>query len=145
MERRQGWKTKMQHFPTSGRPKELGRWVSNGRYRNKNEEVIIPSSKIPGFGKRVWNWWYSLQPKWRGKISKSKQLLSVDQFGDDFGKLDCSGPNGWFAILACLRWWGNSISRAEKTIRDNLAVDWRKMVDDVSMMLKGYVSSLSVD
>ena len=145
MERRQGWKTKMQHFPTSGHPKELSRWISNGRYRDGNEEVI-PSSKISGFGKRVWNWWYSLQPKWRGKISKSKQLLSVDQFGDGFDKLDCSGPNSWFVILACLRWWGDSIYRIEeKTSQDNLAVDWRKMVDDVSMMLEGYVSCLSVD
>ena len=52
-------------------------------------------------------WWGNCQPKWR---SIATWPFPCDYTGNDWARLDVSGPHGLFAIVMSTSWWAASAS-----------------------------------
>ncbi|KIK53060.1 hypothetical protein GYMLUDRAFT_250649 [Collybiopsis luxurians FD-317 M1] len=119
------------------RPQELTTWIQYGHYDRKH--IIIRPGDIKRFSDTVWTWWLSLQPTWQ-KTGTDGRPLPVMICKDDWEPLDQCGTNGWLSILACIRWWGESL----KTVKDEAEKqkrtgDWLLLIKDVSEMLEGLI------
>nr|GAT42415.1 predicted protein [Mycena chlorophos] len=91
-------------WSTDLRPSEVSYWVSVAR-----PPRLVPAIKnlkgeaaVHEFGKRVSMWWCSVNPDWR-KPKKGPMRKDVDS--KDWFSIFWPGPNGFFAIFACLYWW----------------------------------------
>ncbi|KAJ3833446.1 hypothetical protein F5878DRAFT_546568, partial [Lentinula raphanica] len=114
------------------RPKELTRWIINGRYSRRGNEPRFGWSELAIFGKSFVDWWTTLK-----QSSLEPQRHGQGRKGNGWGTLDVSGKNGWFSIVVCLKWWGMGLGEHRE---DALGFDWRHSVNDVRCTLNKLVS-----
>nr|GAT44552.1 predicted protein [Mycena chlorophos] len=115
-------------WPTEKRPAAVGIWISVARPLR-----LIPCIKkletaeeIDEFGTSVRAWWKAVNPKWRRK----DKFVKTGQHKDWFSVF-WPGPNGFFAILACLWWWGTKMDGAPKDTGR-----WLRLVQDVEWVIR---------
>ncbi|KAJ3714509.1 hypothetical protein C8R42DRAFT_246118 [Lentinula raphanica] len=132
LERRKGWISSTKGIACKSRPKELTRWIMNGRYNRRGNEPRFGSSELANFGKSFMNWWTSLKESAFGSQSQGQRNK-----GNGWGTLDVSGKNGWFSIVVCLKWWGMGLGEHRQ---EALGVEWRQSVNDVRCTLNELVS-----
>nr|GAT50654.1 predicted protein [Mycena chlorophos] len=116
-------------FSTEKRPAAVGNWIGVARPLK-----IIPCIKklataeaIDEFGTSVRAWWRAINPKWRS--GPNKTLVMTGEH-DDWVSLFWPGPNGFFAVLACLFWWGTKMQGAPKDTGR-----WLRFVQDVEWVI----------
>lgn len=71
------------------------------------------------------------------------QLKPVHDFQDGCKSLNRPGKNGWYCLLASLKWWGVALSRMNN--EPELQEDWLQAICDMSMMLEGLLQSHKID
>ncbi|KIK60660.1 hypothetical protein GYMLUDRAFT_167501 [Collybiopsis luxurians FD-317 M1] len=136
LEQINGWKTRNSGLSKTNHPGELTTWIQYGRNKKK---IVIAPGQVGKFAEEFWSWWIHLQPEWRKK-GKDGLPLPVQEFEDNWKSLDHYGTNGWLSILACLRWWGESLSLTEDSEKKERVADWVSAIEDVSKMLEGLIS-----
>ncbi|KAJ7700210.1 hypothetical protein B0H16DRAFT_1348823, partial [Mycena metata] len=127
--------SRFEHGPTNlsakGRPKQVGRWVADGRQKKPRTDLSVPDPD--GYAVEWRAWWDTLQPTWR--IKGVDGIWSMDGYGkgDEWGPLYQWGVNGVLNIVASLYFWGCAISEDDsKRLRD-----WESAVIDVTWMMEG--------
>ncbi|KAG1794443.1 uncharacterized protein HD556DRAFT_1443005 [Suillus plorans] len=101
------------------RPLAIHWWISRAR----TGQPPIPEN----FGTAFWSWWCGIQPAWRN-ISPSDEVPRHN--GNDWSLLDKPGKNGFWSVLAALKWWGCANSTG---CDDPL---WHTAVDDVKWVME---------
>ncbi|KAJ7629278.1 hypothetical protein DFH06DRAFT_980028, partial [Mycena polygramma] len=123
---------KKTHTPlrsSTARPGELGKYVKGARGKKMKE---LPRVKNVAAYAKKWNaWWNDLQPKWRQR-GEDGQLITGGKYGDEWGGLDCAGPNGTLSVVAVLYFWGAASTHTEETREV-----WTAAVQDATWMLEG--------
>ncbi|KAJ3709918.1 hypothetical protein C8R42DRAFT_729753 [Lentinula raphanica] len=120
LERMHGWQTTRINLPKSHRPLEFDTWIRYGRYE-------------------FCAWWAFLQPNWR-TFGEDKRPLPIIQFEDDWKSLDYFGVNGWFSLLAGIKWWGESLKQADDSGWNEELREWEFIIEDMAKMLDGLIS-----
>ncbi|KAJ3766486.1 hypothetical protein FB446DRAFT_616974, partial [Lentinula raphanica] len=110
------------------RPKELTRWIMNGRYDRRGNEPRFDEEALVNFGKAFVTWWTSLkrsrsEPGRGGGLGKKR---------NEWGTLNTSGKNGWFSIVVCLKWWGMGLGEHREEAQGE---SWRQSVKEVHLTL----------
>ena len=59
------------------------------------------------FGKRVLDWWLTIQPTTRKEWPPVNDSLPSDF---SFNYFNHGGPNGVFLMILCLGWWANALT-----------------------------------
>lgn len=108
------------------RPLAIHWWISRAR----TGQPPIPEN----FGTACWSWWCGIQPAWRN-ISPSDEVPRHN--GNDWSLLDKPGKNGFWSVLAALKWWGCANSTG---CDDPL---WHTAVDDVKWVMECITESRS--
>ncbi|KAJ3834891.1 hypothetical protein F5878DRAFT_336880 [Lentinula raphanica] len=132
LERTKGWISSPKGIACKNRPKELTRWIINGRYNRRANEPRFGMSELASFGKSFVIWWTSLK-----QSASESQGQGQGRKGNGWGTLDVSGKNGWLSIVVCLKWWGMGLGEHRQ---EALGVDWRQSVIDVRCTLNQLVS-----
>ncbi|KAG2126047.1 hypothetical protein DEU56DRAFT_697409, partial [Suillus clintonianus] len=101
------------------RPLAIHWWIS----RAHTGQPPIPEN----FGTACWSWWCGIQPTW-GNISPSNEVPRHN--GNDWSLLDKPRKNGFWSVLAALKWWGCANSTG---CDDPL---WHTAVDDVKWVME---------
>ncbi|THU80796.1 hypothetical protein K435DRAFT_694942 [Dendrothele bispora CBS 962.96] len=83
-------------------------------------------------------WWNSLQPTWRTlslegpEIGQGKWTREVK---GDWGRLITPGVNGFYTVLACMRWW--LVLEQKKDLDSNRASwNWKTVLSDIVWVIK---------
>ncbi|KAE9383732.1 hypothetical protein BT96DRAFT_791675, partial [Gymnopus androsaceus JB14] len=89
----------LSRLPTTGRPKEVGKWISYAQ-----SATFRPVVSLPRFADEFAEWWRSMQPEGRKAIddtfiSMSKPVIT------DWETVKISGLNGLVSVVAALAWW----------------------------------------
>ncbi|KAJ7618975.1 hypothetical protein DFH06DRAFT_1011614, partial [Mycena polygramma] len=111
------------------RPDEVAEWIRGAR--GVKMKALPRVKKVDAYAKQWYAWWDELQPAWRKRGDDGKWVVG-GEYGNAFGKLDCSGPNGTICIVAALYFWGSS----EKHTPESRSI-WDEAVQDVAWMLEG--------
>ncbi|KAJ7633593.1 hypothetical protein DFH06DRAFT_1004174 [Mycena polygramma] len=111
------------------RPDEVSVWIRGAR--GVKMKALPKVVKLEAYATQWWKWWDELQPAWRQRGEDGKWVVGGG-YGTDFGKLDCSGPNGTICIVAALYFWGSSTSHTSES-----RAIWEGAVQDVAWMLEG--------
>lgn len=90
-------------LPTSGRPSEVGTWISHARSATFRPEVVLPR-----FADEFALWWKGMQPEGRDTLEEGFIGLAR---GDsiDWTQLRISGPNGMVNVVGALAWWHKAV------------------------------------
>ncbi|KAJ3766153.1 hypothetical protein FB446DRAFT_620106, partial [Lentinula raphanica] len=107
-ERSHGWVNARTGLQKTDRPAALTYWVQTARYLRTGNEPKLTGESVVLFAKEVLTWWVSLQPSWRTVDGQKTESVQED-VDKDWVKLDKSGRNGWYGLLACVKWWGTGI------------------------------------
>jgi hypothetical protein len=75
------------------------------------------------FAKSWWGWWIDINPAWQEKQQPMKRVQE-----ESWVCLDYHGQNGFLNVLACLKWWRDSL--------ESRSSDWEEAVDDVTWVLQ---------
>ncbi|KAJ3769386.1 hypothetical protein FB446DRAFT_220725 [Lentinula raphanica] len=132
LERTKDWVSSPKGIACKNRPKELTRWIMNGRYDRNGNEPRFENDELVDFGRAFVTWWTSLmqtvsEPK-RGGLKRKR--IGMDT-------LNTSGKNGWFSIVVCLKWWGMGLGEHRAGVLGN---DWRQSVKEVCLTLDELVT-----
>lgn len=88
---------------TSGRPKEVGTWISYAR-----SATFCPEVSLPLFGDQFSGWWRGMQPE--GRDAVEGEFIGMTRGGEvDWTQLKISGQNGMVNVLAALSWWHKTV------------------------------------
>ncbi|KAJ3831151.1 hypothetical protein EV361DRAFT_811499, partial [Lentinula raphanica] len=136
LERMHGWQTTRINLPKSHRPLEFDTWIRYGRY---GKAIVIPLTRLKNFAEEFCAWWAFLQPNWR-TFGEDKRPLPIIQFEDDWKSLDYFGVNGWFSLLAGIKWWGESLKQADDSGWNEELREWEFIIEDMAKMLDGLIS-----
>ncbi|KAJ3738200.1 hypothetical protein EV360DRAFT_58340, partial [Lentinula raphanica] len=118
----------------------LTHWVQTARYLRTGNEPKLTGESVGLFAKEVWTWWVSLQPSWRS-VDGQKPVPLQEDVGHDWIKLDKSGRNGWYGLLACVKWWGTGIQHTNLKNRHQLELDWLAMLEDMRSTLNAILKA----
>jgi hypothetical protein len=145
MEWKNGFGRGTKSLPTFRRPEVIAAWVKAGR------DPLLPpilvwdqnSAKYPELLQKyidsVLVWWNVLQPEWRrlGDSDDLKEVVWKKKVDGDWRTLNCPGPNGFWSVLALLKWWIMLEQKAKmedgfKDVTVESAPDlWVKLLKDV--------------
>ncbi|KAJ3816610.1 hypothetical protein F5878DRAFT_545577 [Lentinula raphanica] len=123
------WVSPSRGIACTTRPKELTRWIMNGRYDRRGNEPRFDNDELANFGKAFGLWWTSL----KRSCSKSGR----GRKGNGWGTLNTSGKNGWLSIVVCLKWWGMGLGEHRE---EALGGIWRQSIQDVQFTLDELIS-----
>lgn len=90
-------------LPTSGRPSEVGTWISHARSAMFRPEVVLPR-----FADEFAAWWKGMQPEGRDALDEGFMSLTT-QATTDWTELRVSGPNGMVNVIGALAWWRKAV------------------------------------
>lgn len=93
----------LSRLPTSGRPKEVGTWVSHAR-----SATFRPAVLLPRFANEFSEWWRAIQPKGREAVD-GEFIRLTKPAKTDWTKLQVSGANGLVNIVGALAWWHKAV------------------------------------
>ncbi|KAJ6490574.1 hypothetical protein C8R47DRAFT_977287 [Mycena vitilis] len=114
---------------STARPKEVGKYVKGAR--GAKMKALPEVKNVKAFATK-WNaWWDDLQPKWRQRGADG-QWITGGKYGDEWGGLDCAGPNGTLSVVAALYFWGSASTHTAET-----QAAWTAAVQDATWMLEG--------
>ncbi|KAJ3765865.1 hypothetical protein FB446DRAFT_709111 [Lentinula raphanica] len=111
LERMKDWVSSQKGIGCKNRPKELTRWITNGR------------DELANFGKAFVNWWTSLK-----QTTSEPKRGGSGRRGNGWGTLNTSRKNGWFSIIVCLKWWGMGLGEHRQQVLGN---DWHQSVNEL--------------
>lgn len=93
----------LSRLPTTGRPKEVGTWVSHAR-----AATFRPVVDLPRFADEFAVWWRGMQPEGREELEDEFIALTKPRT-IDWGELRMSGPNGMVNVVGALAWWYSAV------------------------------------
>jgi hypothetical protein len=96
------------------RPDEVVQW---GRQRNRMPSI----TDVEQFHEKWITWWGSCQPKWRS--TKTWPYLRDNAKGEDWTRLNVTGPSGLFAVVMSTSWWATSTDSDPRRGAFNAAVE----------------------
>ncbi|KAG1846961.1 hypothetical protein C8R48DRAFT_616016, partial [Suillus tomentosus] len=103
------------------RPPAIHWWISRAR----TGQPLIPEN----FSMTFWSWWCAIQPAWQN-MSPSTSFEAPRHNNNDWSPLDKPGKNGFWSVLAALKWWGCANSTG---CDDPL---WHAAIDDVKWVME---------
>jgi hypothetical protein len=89
-------------LPSKNRPNEIAVFMKNARDFTRGDNLDAEK-----FGRKVINWWVTIQPTMRKAWPPNYGTLP-DDFS--FAYFKHGGPNGVFLMVLCLCWWANALS-----------------------------------
>ncbi|KAJ3722375.1 hypothetical protein C8R42DRAFT_720753 [Lentinula raphanica] len=131
LERMKDWVSSQKGIGCKNRPKELTRWITNGRYDRRGNEPRFERDELANFGKAFVNWWTSLK-----QTTSEPKRGGSGRRGNGWGTLNTSGKNGWFSIIVCLKWWGMGLGEHRQQVLGN---DWHQSVNEVRITLNDLI------
>ncbi|KAE9391197.1 hypothetical protein BT96DRAFT_803062, partial [Gymnopus androsaceus JB14] len=93
----------LSRIPMSGRPKEVGTWVSHAR-----SATFRPVVDLPRFTDEFSGWWRAMQPEGREAV-KGEFIGLTKTSRIDWTQLKISGPNGMVNVVGALAWWHKAV------------------------------------
>ncbi|KAJ3753449.1 hypothetical protein EV360DRAFT_53454, partial [Lentinula raphanica] len=129
LERTKDWVSPPKGIACKNRPKELTRWIMNGRYDRRGNEPRFKNDELANFGKAFVLWWSGLKQSCSESRGRGKE--------NGWGTLNTSGKNGWLSIVVCLKWWGMGLRESREEALDEI---WRQSMKDVQLTLDEVVS-----
>jgi len=95
-------------------------------------------TNVSAFAESWWAWWHRLNPNWRkDAASKTVDCRWVERVSGSWLALRMPGRNGFLSVLACLKWWRESVEK-EGDLKD-----WDMAVRDVGWAIRSLQSELS--
>jgi hypothetical protein len=124
----------MSGFSATHRPAAVAEWIKNARAINKS--MVI--TNVAAFTESWWGWWYWINPGWRKDAAKpgASGHHWVEMGQGSWSALKMPGRNGFLSVLACLKWWRESI-------KDGDFKEWGVAVHDVSWAIHSLLSELA--
>ncbi|KAH8797279.1 hypothetical protein DL96DRAFT_1478527 [Flagelloscypha sp. PMI_526] len=119
-------------FSKKGRPEELSKWISNGRWRNKTGNPPLTSAK--SFGQSLRSWWASVQPAGRvlNDCPDIDEAWETVKAIEGWESLCLPGNNGMLSFLAGAKWWGMEIGTGEQEEWQ----EFKRFVDDMIWVIR---------
>ncbi|THV01477.1 hypothetical protein K435DRAFT_793284 [Dendrothele bispora CBS 962.96] len=126
-ERLHNWEKNGGRLEKAGRPKELTTWISEGRYLPCCKGPDVTGGFVEHFPDDMCSWWTFLQSS-----SSVEGGASIEQWS----RLDKHGINGWFSIIAAMKWWGEGLKGTSGDSLRNGTERWLAMVKVMTTALK---------
>lgn len=94
-------------------------------------------ANVPAFATSWWAWWHWISPVWRKDVAKSSgsHCYWVEREQGSWLALKMPGKNGFLSVLACLKWWRESVT-------DGDFIDWDTAVRDVAWAMQSLLAEL---
>ncbi|KAK7434488.1 SERTA domain-containing protein 3 [Stygiomarasmius scandens] len=119
-ERLHQWEKAGGRLDKTERPKEITTWINEGRYLPRCKGPKLGAEFIKTFPDDIRKWWTSLHP-------------GVDD--DDWTNLTKYGINGWFSIVAGMKWWGQGLKSLTGDSLRNGTEEWLTMITELTVTL----------
>ncbi|KAK7438095.1 SERTA domain-containing protein 3 [Stygiomarasmius scandens] len=119
-ERFHQWEKAGGRLDKTERPKEITTWINEGRYLPRCKGPKLGAEFIKTFPDDIRKWWTSLHPE-------------VDD--DDWTNLTKYGINGWFSIVAGMKWWGQGLKSLTGDSLRNGTEEWLMMITELTVTL----------
>ena len=114
----------MGRLSLKSRPQEVVDW---GHQRNSVPTI----TDIQGFRDNWVDWWRSCQPKWR--LVEPWPFPHDDAKGEDWARLNITGPHGLFAVVISTSWWATSTnSDSHRTAFDAAVTDLQWVIENLA-------------
>ncbi|KAK7433593.1 SERTA domain-containing protein 3 [Stygiomarasmius scandens] len=127
------WKKANGRLATSKRPKEITDWINGGWYPPRYKGPRVEGNFVRQFSKEMREWWISLQ---------SLTSFNSNSGNNDWTSLNRSGLNGWFSIVAGLKWWGHGLKGLQGEFLIRSSQEWAATVQDVTVTLEELLKNL---
>ncbi|KAK0431003.1 hypothetical protein EV421DRAFT_1912300 [Armillaria borealis] len=107
-EGKSGFKKEGKPLQSKNRPAQVALWIQNARACDPT-----PLTDCEAFISSSWSWWRGLQPACWDLDSEDGPVVPESRVaGEDWSKLNKSGQNGLYSIVASLAWWGECVQRS---------------------------------
>ncbi|KAK7459458.1 SERTA domain-containing protein 3 [Stygiomarasmius scandens] len=130
-ERIHQWEKSGGHLDKAERLREITAWIMEGRYLPCCKGPKLEADFVKTFPGDMCKWWTSLN-----------QVVDFDRTG-----LLKYGINGWFSIVAGMKWWGQALKCLSRDSLRNDTEEWLMMImeltETLGMLKKGCVKEQS--
>ncbi|KAK7448405.1 SERTA domain-containing protein 3 [Stygiomarasmius scandens] len=126
-ERFHQWEKSGGRLDKTERPKEITAWITEGRYQPRCKGPQVGVDFIKTFPERMRKWWDSLR--------SSTPLHQGEVDDDGRASLNKHGINGWFSIVAGMKWWGEGLKSLSGDRLRNGTEDWLTMITELTAAL----------
>ncbi|KAK7434694.1 SERTA domain-containing protein 3 [Stygiomarasmius scandens] len=122
-ERFHQWEKAGGRLDKTERPKEITVWITEGRYLPRCKGPNIGTDFIQTFPDDMRKWWRLLRPP------------ALHQEVENWTGLSKHGINGWFSLVAGMKWWGEGLKSLNGDSLRNGTEEWLAMIRELTESL----------
>ncbi|KAK7459471.1 SERTA domain-containing protein 3 [Stygiomarasmius scandens] len=126
-ERFHQWERNGGRLDKTDRPKEITVWITEGRYLPRCKGPKVDADFVKTFPDDM--------RKWLDFLQGSTPLHREVDRNNDWASLDKHGINGWFSVVAGMKWWGEGLKSLTGDSLRKGTEEWLTMTTELSETL----------